>query len=436
MLTVPRMKRFATLRTAAAVAAVTALALTASACGSGSGASGSGTLTVWSLQNDTLNPVQQSSVASYNAAHHAKVTMKTFVNDPYKAKLQTGLGGAEAPDVFLNWGGGNLAEYVKAGNVADLSTRLDSGFRKEFLPSVLAGGTVGGKVYGVPMEGVQPVALFYNKTVFAAAGIKEPPASWAQLLTDIDRLKARHITPIALAGSQSWTELMWLEYLLDRVGGPRAFAAIEAGKAGAWQDPAVATALSMIRDLVDRGAFGKKYSTLGQDSGGANALLSSGKAGMELMGSWAYADLLTTAPAFVKAGKLGWTTFPTVPGGKGDPRNVVGNPCNYFSVTERSADKSGAVDFIEKTVAQPSYIADLLSIGHVPAIAGIKGQLMGGVNPEYTGFIYGMVADAPTFTQSWDQALAPDVSAEMLTDLQKAFNRLMTPKQFVQAMAS
>lgn len=430
------MNRFATLRTAATVAAVTALALTASACGSGSGAGGSGKVTVWSLQNDSLNPVQKQSIASYNTAHKASVTLKTFINDPYKQKLQTGLGGADAPDVFLNWGGGNLAEYVKAGNVTDLSSRLDSDFKAEFLPSVLAGGTVDGKVYGVPMEGVQPVAFFYNKDVFAQAGIKEPPATWKQLLTDIDKMKAKHIIPIALAGSQSWTELMWLEYLLDRVGGPEAFTAIEEGKPGAWDNPAVATALGMIRDLVDRGAFGKKYSTVGQDSGGAYALLAGGKAGMELMGSWAYADLLTATPSFVKTGKLGWAPFPTVPGGKGDPKNVVGNPCNYFSVAQKSHNKDGAVDFIESTVDQPSYIADLLSIGHVPAIAGIKGQLMGGINPEYTGFIYGMVADAPTFTQSWDQALPPATAAKMLTDLQKVFNKLMTPRQFVQAMAS
>ncbi|MFG1810038.1 extracellular solute-binding protein [Streptomyces sp. NPDC049040] len=431
------MKRFATLRTAAAVAAVTALALTASACGgSGSGAAGSGKVTVWSLQNDTLNPVQKRSIDSYNGSRDTKVTLKTFVNDPYKEKLQTALGSAEAPDIFLNWGGGNLATYVKAGTVDNLTNRLDKDFQKEFLPSVLAGGMVDGKLYGVPMEGVQPVALFYNKTVFAKAGIKEPPATWAQLLTDIDKMKAKKVTPIALAGSQAWTELMWMEYLLDRVGGPEVFAAIEAGRSGAWEDPAVTTALTMIRQLVDRGAFGKKYSTLGQDSGGANALLSSGKAGMELMGSWAYADLLTSAPAFVKAGKLGWSPFPTVPNGKGDPKNVVGNPSNYFSVTEKSGNKDGAVDFIEHTVDQPSYIADLLSIGHVPAIAGIKGQLMGGVNPEFTGFIYGLVADAPTFTQSWDQALAPATANKMLADLQKVFNKQLTPKQFVQDMSA
>ncbi|SEN35561.1 extracellular solute-binding protein [Actinacidiphila rubida] len=431
------MQRALTLRAATAVAAAVVLAATATACGSsgpGSGG-GSGKVTVWSLQDTALNPVQKKSAGTYNAASKdSQATLQFFVNDPYKQKLQTALGSPNAPDVFLNWGGGNLSTYVKSGNVADLSADLDPAFRSRFLPSVLAGGTVDGKVYGVPMEGVQPVALFYNKDVFTKAGISTPPATWQDLLHDIDLMKAEGVTPIALAGSQAWTELMWMEYLLDRVGGPGVFAGIQAGKPGAWQDPAVATALGMIRDLVDRGAFGSNYGSVGQDSGGADALLSKGRAGMELMGSWEYAGQLATAPDFVKAGKLGWTTFPTVANGKGDPKDVVGNPSNFFSVTAKSAHRSDAADFIKKTVAEPSYVKDLIDIGQVPAIAGIEGQLRSAPNADYTTFVYQLVQNAPSFTQSWDQALDPATAQTMLTNLQKVFNKQSTPQQFVSAM--
>lgn len=431
------MKRALTLRAATTVSAMAVLAATATACGSSGPASGGGggRVTVWSLQDTALNPVQKKSIDAYNAsAEDTKASMQTFVNDPYKQKLQTALGSPNAPDVFLNWGGGNLSTYVKSGNVADLSTGLDASFRAKFLPSVLAGGTVDGKVYGVPMEGVQPVAMFSNKDAFAKAGISAPPATWQDLLGDIDALKAEGITPIALAGSQAWTELMWMEYLLDRVGGPQVFAGIQAGRAGAWDDPAVVTALTMIRQLVDRGAFGTNYGSVGQDSGGADALLSKGRAGMELMGSWEYAGQLATAPDFVKGGKLGWSTFPTVPGGKGDPQDVVGNPSNFFSVTAKSNSRTAAVDFIAKTVVEPSYVADLISIGQVPAIAGIADQLKSGANADYTTFIYGLVEKAPSFTQSWDQALDPATAQTLLTNLQKVFNKQSSPAQFASAM--
>ncbi|MGW5349147.1 extracellular solute-binding protein [Streptomyces sp. NPDC004031] len=433
------MKSALTRRTLIALCAVTALATTATACGSSgpgsSGSGGGGKVTVWTLQDTAFNPVQKKSVDAYNkASKDTRASMQTFVNDPYKQKLQTALGSPNAPDVFLNWGGGNLSTYVKAGSVADLSADLDATFKAKFLPSVLAGGTIDGKVYGVPMEGVQPVALFYNKDVFAKAGITAPPATWQDLLTDIDKMKAKKITPIALAGSQAWTELMWMEYLLDRVGGPEVFASIQAGKPGAWDDPAVATALGMIKDLVARGAFGTNYGSVNQDAGGADALLSRGRAGMELMGSWEYAGQLATAPKFVKDGKLGWTSFPTVPNGKGDPKSIVGNPSNFFSVSATSKDRTGAVDFIKKTVTEPSYVSDLLSIGQVPAVAGIDAQIKSSPNADYTSFIYGLVANAPSFTQSWDQALDPATAQKMLTNLQKVFNKQSTPEQFVSAM--
>ncbi|MFD7919226.1 extracellular solute-binding protein [Streptomyces sp. NPDC059740] len=423
-------------RTSVAATGLAALLLLATACGSsGPGTAGGSQMTVWGLQDTALNPVQKSTVKKYNdATDGAAASLQTFSNDPYKQKLQTALGSPNAPDVFLNWGGGNLSTYVKSGHVADLSGDLDADFRKKFLPSVFAGGEVGGKVYGVPMEGVQPVALFYNKDVFAKAGIKRAPATWKELLTDVDRMKAKKVTPIALAGSQSWTELMWLEYLLDRVGGPAKFQAIQQGKAGAWQDPAVLTSLQMIRDLVDRGAFGTNYGSVGQDSGGADALLAKGRAGMELMGSWEYAAQLATAPDFVKDGKLGFTTFPAVSGGKGDPKNLVGNPSNFFSVSAGSHHKSDAVDFVKKTVAAPDYVSKLISIGQVPGVAGIEKQLSTGPNAAYTTFVYDLVKQAPSFAQSWDQALAPKTAQTLLTNLQQVFNKQMSPKQFTEAM--
>lgn len=80
--------------------------------GAAGGSGGGGRVTVWTLQDTAFNPVQKKSVSAYNAASKdTRATMQTFVNDPYKQKLQTALGSPNAPDVFLNWGGGNLSTY-------------------------------------------------------------------------------------------------------------------------------------------------------------------------------------------------------------------------------------------------------------------------------------------------------------------------------------
>jgi len=52
----------------------------------------------------------------------------------------------------------------------------------------------------------------------------------------------------------------------------------------------------------------------------------------------------------------------------------------------------------------------------------------------FNQYSYSAVQNAPTFTQSWDQALAADVSQSMLTNLSQVFLGSMTPEQFGQAM--
>jgi xylobiose transport system substrate-binding protein len=415
------------------------------ACGSAgpsgggkSDATGTGPVTVWSLQDTVLNPIQKTSLKTFSdGAKGGSATLQTFANDPYKQKLRVALGSPNAPDVFFNWGGGNLKQYVDAGKVADLTPLLEQNpeLKAAFIPSVLDAAKINGKYYGLPMRGVQPVALFYNKKVFAQAGV-QPPKTWEDLLTLVDTFKKRGVTPIALAGSQSWTELMWAEYLLDRRGGPQVFQNIRDGKGEGWKDPAVLQAMTDIRTLTDRGAFGTKFASVGYDVGGASTLLAKGRAAMHLMGSWEYVNQLGQSPEFVKAGDLGWVPFPSVPGGAGDPKDVVGNPTNFYSITAGSSAQQTAKDYLTSGLKDPAYVDALVKAGDVPAVAGVKEKLAGAANADYTTWIYDQVQNAPAFQLSWDQDLPSDQATKMLTELQKLFLGDVSPQQFVDAMAT
>jgi raffinose/stachyose/melibiose transport system substrate-binding protein/xylobiose transport system substrate-binding protein len=345
------------------------------------------------------------------------------------------MGAPNAPDLFFNWGGGHLKQYVDARQVADLTPEFekDPAWRDAFLPVVMKTAQLNGRYYGVPERGMQPIVLFHNKDAFAAAGA-QPPKTWDDVLKLVDTFKARKVTPFALAGSQGWTELMWLEYLLDRVGGPAKFQAIMEGKPGAWNDPAVLRSLTMMRDLIDRGAFGTNFGSVDYDVGGASTLFAQGKAAMHLMGSWEYSTQLGQNPDFVKKGRMGWTAFPSVPGGTGDPRNVVGNPANFYSVSAGSKDKPTAIRFLKEGMTSDAYVKGLISVGEVPPIKGLEPKLRSGPDAPYTTFVYSLASSAPDFTQSWDQALTPSVSQTLLTNLQKFFLKEIDPQEFATAM--
>ncbi|MFF7383491.1 extracellular solute-binding protein [Streptomyces griseoluteus] len=420
---------------AGTTALVSAAGLTA--CGSGGSGGSDGTLTAF-VYGDDAAKVQAKAVSRFNASAAARETkgslrLEKVPGAEYPAKLRTAMGSPNAPDVFFNWGGGSIKAYREAGQILDLTGTIagDPVLKNGFLPSVLAAGALGGREYGIPMRGMQPVVLFYNKTLFAEHGLK-PPATWDQLLDNNAKLKKAGMTPFALGGADIWPELMWLEYLVDRIGGPKVFDRVKNGDTAGWGDPAVLKAARTVRELVDDGAFGKGFSSVAYTNGGAPAALAKGKAAMHLMGSWEYSTQLGKFPDFARR-HLGWCPFPEFDGGAGDIRNVVGNPTNYWSVNTRTRNKDTALAFL-RTCASDTYARALIANGDVPATADADKLLDASPSPEFARFQYRMVREAPAFTLSWDQAVDPDAATPMLTEVNKLFVGKSSPERFVAAL--
>lgn len=409
--------------------AASTLGVTVAGCGSSGSSTSSptGTVDFWTLQDPT-NSVQKAAVDTFNKGGKGKVTLTVIASDGYKDKLRTGMGSSKMPGMFFSWGGGSLDDYVKAGKLVELDGMLGT----HFLRSALAAGKVDDKLVGIPCRGTQPVFLFYNKKVFADAGA-QPPTTYAELQKLVKVFKKKGVTPFALAGnaSSSWTELMWIEYLVDRLAGPSLFWKIQDGDWSQWNDPAVLKTARMVKELVDSGAFGKNFGSVNYGPGGTSTLLNKGKAAMVLMGSWEYATQQSEAPDFAK-NDLGYVPFPSVEGGKGDAANVVGNPSNYISVTTAAAQDTAA-DFL-KTTYSDAYVQGLIEKGEVPVTTNAEKLLAQAPDPAYAKFQYDLVQKAPSFTQSWDQALGLTLGTPLLTEIQKLFNGQSSPEQFVSAV--
>ena len=412
----------------AGLAGGAAVMATTAACGfkSATASSGStdGNVSYWA-QVDPTNTVQQAAISAFNKTSKGQVTLSTIASTGYLGKVQTAMGSSAMPGLFFNWGGGSLSPYVKAGKLV----ALDPALKSHFLTSPLQAGIVDGEFVGVPCRGTQPVFIYYHKTLFSQAGL-QPPTTYAELQNAVKVFKGRGITPITVAGSgtSSWTELMWVEYLVDRVGGPGVFQSIAGGDWSGWQDPSVLQAAEMIAELISSGAFGSNFGSVNYGAGGTSTLLATGRAAMQLMGSWDYATLAQISPSFA-ANDLGYVPFPAVTGGKGDAANVSGNPTNYISMTT-AASKDTAASFLE-TVYSDSYVGGLVKMGEVPVTTNTKSLLSQSSDPAYSNFLYNMVSTAPNFTQSWDQALGSTLATPVLTEIQKLFNSQDTPQQFV-----
>lgn len=416
-----------TRRTTLMATGLAALLTFTTACGTGgpSGAGG-GKATAWALTGGAEQVFRTSFTT-------AGIDGQFFGNDAYKQKIRSAVGADQAPTLVYSWGsGGLLKSWVAAGKILDLTPEVakDPALTGRYLPSVAKAGVIDGKTYAVPNNGMQPVFLFFNKDLFARVGA-QPPKTWDDLMALVPKFTAAGIAPFSLGGQSKWPQLMWEEYLVDRIGGPGVFDAIAANKPGAWSDPAVVEANRKIQQLVDAGGFVKGFNSISTDSNADLALLYTGKAAMYLMGSWAFPTIKKADPDFA-ADKLGYTGFPAVPGGKGDPADVAGNPANFWSVSAQASDaqKQAALKYLREGVMNDAYVDTLLSGGSVPPVNGIETKLAKAQDPQYLSYVYGLARNAPNFQLSWDQALSPGQADALLNNLDQLFLKRITPEQF------
>jgi raffinose/stachyose/melibiose transport system substrate-binding protein len=432
--------RLSSRRSFLALAALTPLAAwTLTACGtSGPGTAPAGGATFWSLTGEPNESIRKKSLYAFNAANpDAKIVATVFQNDAYKTKIKTAIGAGQAPTIIYGWGGGTLKTYAQAGQVEDLTGWFDANpdVKAKLFPSSFAAATVDGKIYAVPTQTVAPIVFYYNKELFAKANA-QPPKTWDDLIALTRTFNDMGVAPLSLGGQSRWTSMMWLEYLLDRIGGPEVFQAIFDGKAKAWSDPAVLETCAKIQELVTANGFIKGFSSITADSNADQALLFTGKAAMMLHGAWTYGGMKHDGGTFVQDGKLGWFDFPTISGGKGDPMNTVGNPAQYLSISAKASDaeKDAAKKFFKDGLLTTDEITAYISSGAVPIVQGIEDKLAASEDKDFLNYVYTLSKNAPSLQQSWDQALSPTAAEALLSNIDQLFLKSITPAQFAENM--
>ncbi|MEW2492963.1 ABC transporter substrate-binding protein [Streptomyces nodosus] len=409
------------------------LTLSLSACGSESGGSSNDGKIHVLVYGDATNKVEKQIIETFNKTSDVKAVLDTIPGADYQQKLQTIISTPQAPDVFFNWGAGSIQPFVKADLLMPLDDFIkdDPGLKDNFLPSVFNSAVVDGKPYGIPMRGTQPVLLFHNSKVLTDAGV-QPPKTWDELLDAVKKLKAKGYTPIALGAGDQWPTLMWFEYLYDRIAGPELFQKALSGDKSAWEAPESKKALSMLKQLADAGAFGTNFDSVKYTNGASVALVSRGKAGFELMGSWYYSQQQQDAKEFAEK-DLGYTTFPTIDGGKGDPNNIVGNTNNFYSVLKKTKHPEAVEKFL-KLMYSDEFVKAQMSVGNLTTTANTEKFLDTAASPEYAHFQYDVVKKAPSFQLSWDQAYPQSASTPMHQAVQQFLNGQLDADGFIKAM--
>ncbi|AOR30849.1 sugar ABC transporter substrate-binding protein [Streptomyces fodineus] len=197
---------------AAATGAVTlSLVLAATACGGGSSSGGGSddspkTLTYWaSNQGASIavdKQVLQPELDKFQKQTGITVKLEVVPWTDLLNRILTATTSGQGPDV-LNIGNSWSASLQATGALLPWDTKNFAriGGRDRFVDSALGStGAQGKDPAAVPLYSMA-YALYYNKKIFADAGIAKPPATWDELVADGKKIQAKGKSALGAEGS-------------------------------------------------------------------------------------------------------------------------------------------------------------------------------------------------------------------------------------------
>jgi len=431
-------RSFLALATATPLVATVLASCGDSGPGGGSGGGADAVGTIWILTGQPGEGIRTDSVNTFNEANpDSELGLSSFQNDAFKSKIRTAIGANQSPTVIWTWGGGGLRDYVKNDQVEDLTSFFDENaeLKDKLFTSAFGAATIDDKIYAVPCENVSPIVMFYNMRLFEQVGA-EIPTTWDELMALVPVFNDAGIAPFSLGGQSRWTNMMWLEFLYDRIGGAELFTSIYNGTPDAWSQPDSIDALTKLQELVQANGFITGFASITADSNADQALLYTDKAAMMLHGAWTYGAMKSDGGDFVSGGHLAFSSFPEVTGGKGDLSNTVGNPSSYWALSSKATDeaKTAAKKYFAEGLITDATTQAWIESGSVPIVNGSDSMFAGTEDEEWLQFIYDTASGAASFQQSWDQALSPTEAETLLDNIEKLFGLAITPQEFADAM--
>jgi multiple sugar transport system substrate-binding protein len=307
------------------------------------------------------------------------VKMAHFPYADYRTKVAAAIPAGEGPDVvqlFYGW----LNDYVEAELIQPLPSDVfdPAKIEAEFFPMVSA--MKRGDTYMALPTAVRSLALFYNKRLFADAGIEAPPATLDELVDIATKLTqkdaAGNVTTVGITTGMTAQDHHWLREVLVRQFGGEPY--LDGYKSVNYNDKAGQDALAFYDGL--RSEHGVTVSGFMDEP---QAAFKAGRAGMHIDGSFRIGALNET-----RGLKWGVAELPAGPTG------IKSNYSSYWvnAVTSKATGEryEASLKFMQYIVSDEAMQIWLDAVGELPAKPTAALTEENKANPVFGPFIRGL----------------------------------------------
>jgi multiple sugar transport system substrate-binding protein len=217
-----------------------------------------------------------------------KVQLEVVPWDTLRQKLDTDIAAGTNADLAIigtRW----LLDFVKADIVEPLDPLVNDEFRGRFAGAILNPSIMDAKLMGLPVA-ASARAMYYNKDLFAKAGIAEPPKTWDDVKAAAEKLKALggDIAAFGMQGKEIETDV-YFYYAMWSYGGE----IIMDGKSGLGSEAALKAA-TLYKAMIDGGLTQK--GPTGYNREDVQNLFKKGQVGMMMTAPFLASQIKTEAP--------------------------------------------------------------------------------------------------------------------------------------------
>jgi raffinose/stachyose/melibiose transport system substrate-binding protein len=403
--------------------------MVATACGddgSSDEEGGDTTITWWhNSNNEPGKGFYEQAAKDFEADNPGvNIEISAMAHEDMVDKLEAAFQSGDIPDIYMERGGGELADHVDAGLVRDLTD--DAAEEIEKIGGSIAGWQVDGQTYSLPFS-MGVVGYWYNKDLFEKAGVSAPPTTLGELADVVGQLKAAGITPISVGAGDKWPAAHYWYYTALRSCPQDVLT--EAVTSLDFSDPCFVQAGEVLEELLATDPFNPGFLTTPAQEGATSAsgLLATEKVAMELQGHWEPGVMQGLTDSGEGLGdKTGWFPFPAVEDGQGDPTAQLGGG-DAWAVAEGAPDE--AVEFIKYLLSDEVQIGFAENDMGLPTNSAASGSVS---DPALAALLE--VRDAAPFVQLYfDTAFGASIGGAMNDEIALLFAGEASPQDVVDA---
>jgi len=319
----------------------------------------------WYLWNGTEGGYVEKLISEFNASQDLYTVKGLSVPDAQKVVVALSAGG-DGPDITDNFSS-SVASYADKGIMEPLDSYIkrDNYDVSDFVPAALESSKYNGTTYALPIN-INFEMMFYNKKLFADAGIADPPKTDKELLADSIKLtKVNADKTIAVMGFPDFPFVYYVNNMTFALGGNLVSTD---GKPTPKNDGSLA-AINLIKSYRDQ--FGADNVTKFDSSSkylDASDPFITGKQAIRFDGPW----FGNTVKNGLKITGLDYGIAP-MPGPDGKPELAGGGELqsSVFFIAKNAKNKDGAWAFLSWLMAKPQMTEFNSMFGNLPARSSV-----------------------------------------------------------------